>query len=149
MIDLWRKAMTDVQILHVDPTCEPKIDIYGTADKPFLKVFVRNARDTVCQERRLGELTISCVRLTFWPGTEAAQKWIAAAWAGYMQHEALELVMVDNARILDPHQSADHDRGVRLGFPGVLTPETMEQALSLVMHRDLAAQIVSGGTNAD
>lgn len=137
----WQKAMAAVKITHIDPTCEPVITVTGDVE-PLLYVIVKNCRDTTDQERRW-ELTVSTVKLSYWPGETVAQAWIAAAWAGYIQHEALELVKVAGIRVLDPHlEPHTYDRGLRCGFPPVLTPRTLADTLSLVMHeRDVTVYL--------
>lgn len=149
LLEKWRGAMADVQLKHIDPTCTPIITVYGDDARPTLIVVVGNCRDTTDQEMRRS-LTVSCVALTYWPGATLAQQWIAAAWAGYIQHEALELVLVAGIRPLDPHGPGFiFDRGLRQGFPAELTPETLERTLTLVMDPVLAAEIVrNGGTYA-
>lgn len=124
----WRDAMAPMRIAHIDPTCTPVVRVDGGV----LTVSVRNARDTTNRDRRIDDLTVSCVKLTYFPGADLAQRWLAAAWAGYMQHEALELVFVGDRRALDPHESPRFDRGLRCGFPVELTPETLAAALALV-----------------
>lgn len=141
----WRAAMSEIRIAHIDPTCIPLIDVYGGDHDPHLLVAVRLARDTLDQERRIAQLTVSCVKLMFWPGTTLAQQWFAAAWSGYTQHEALELVTVAGLRPLDPHMAPYHyDRGLRSGFPPELTPETMRRTFTLVMSDEMAAKLVEG-----
>lgn len=138
LADKWRKAMASVRITHIDPTCEPVIAVSGGDLDLSVSVIVRNARDTTDQDRRW-ELTVSTVKLSYWPGETLAQAWIAAAWAGYIQHEALELVKVAGVRVLDPHlEPFTYDRGLRCGFPPILTPRTLAETLTLVMdERDV------------
>lgn len=95
---------------------------------------------------------ISNVRLTFFPGVTLARMWIAAAWAGYIQHEALELVEVDGVNPLDPHAQPDNaipqNRGLRDGLPPVLNRNTLIDGLAVVMDREHAVRLVEthGGT---
>lgn len=86
------------------------------------------------------DFTISCVRLTYFPGVRLAQAWFAAAWAGYLLHESLELVTLAGdraAKVLDPHAEPyttnPINRGLRVGFPVELTPQTLLATLRLVM----------------
>ena len=142
----WEAVVASVKVLHIDPTCTPVLEVFGNDDLPTLLVAVRHARDTLDQNRRIAQLNVSCVNLTYWPGATLAERWIAAAWSGYIQHEALELVTVAGIRPLDPHGSPpDFDRGLRCGLPVDLTPKTLERTLALVMDPVLAAEMVRHG----
>lgn len=135
LLENWREAVGQVEIRHIDPTCTPVLTVYGADDGPVLYVGVKNCRDTRDQDKRISELTVSSVRLTFWPGPTLAQQWLAAAWAGYVQHEALELVTVSGICPLDPHEESHaFDRGLRGGFPTELTPETLRRTLTVAMY---------------
>jgi hypothetical protein len=95
---------------------------------------VRDNRDP---KRILTPFIISDVRLTFFPGMTLARKWMAAAWAALGAHESLELCTVGNLvdRPLDPHaEPYEADVPLRVGFPPLLTPESMERALRVVME---------------
>lgn len=79
---------------------------------------------------------IASVRLACWPGVGAARAWFAAAFAGYCMHEALELVTLEGATVLDPHaapyETNPANRSLRDGFPPVLTVESMTRAMRVV-----------------
>lgn len=138
----WRAAVARTRIRHIDPTCEPVLEVI---DGPQLSIAVRNARNTIDQNRRFVSLAISTVKLTYWPGDALAEMWLAASWAGYVSHEALELVTVTGVRPLDPHEPPFHyDRGLRCGYPAELTPETLRQTLELVMAPSVAAELIGG-----
>lgn len=140
---LWRGAVARTQIRHIDPTCYPELEVIGDV-QPDLFIAVRQARDTLDQEKRFDQLVISTVHLRYWPGDTLAEMWLAAAWSGYITHEALELVTVNGVRPLDPHRSPFcFDRGLRCGYPVDLTPETLEQTLALVMDAKTAAELVA------
>lgn len=141
----WTDAVAQVRVRHIDPTCEPVIQVTG-AGEPSLYIGVRHARDTLDQDRRIGQLGVSTVRLTYWPGSVVAQAWLAAGWAGYITHEALELVDVAGIRCLDPHREPiEFDRGLRKGLPPILTPATLLETLELVMSPGIARQFVAQG----
>ena len=94
------------------------------------------------------DFAISTVSLTFFPGETLARQWIAAAWAGYCQHEALELATVGDlaTKILDPHAEPyatnPYNRGLRDGLPTELTPETLCKALCVVMDEGGAGPLM-------
>lgn len=86
--------------------------------------------------RRRERFAIGSVRLTYFPGIREAQEWLTAAWCGYLQHEALELVTVDDVRVFDPHDD-DYPHGpwnwtLCDGMPRELTPETLAKAMKVL-----------------
>lgn len=95
----------------------------------------------------LTDFAISTVKLTYWPGDRLARAWFTAAWLGYLQHEALELVTLDGAPVLDPHAEPyatnPLNRGLRVGFPVELNPTTLFDTLLLVMDEDDALKFVN------
>jgi hypothetical protein len=135
----WKNAVDNVVIRHLDWHSIPELELEGDT----LHFKVRNAHDTVTGEVR-EILAISSVRLTFWPGFPVATAWIAAAWAGYVQHEALELVTFKDMRTrpLDPHGPEKFDRGLRAAIPAVLTRETMRRAFLAVMDEEVADELM-------
>lgn len=137
LLTQWAEALAPVAIRHPDRRSEFEVTLYD-AHASFLKLAVRHAYDTDTDEpHKRDPLVIACVRLTFFPGARLARQWLATAVAGYAQHEALELVVADGVRVLDPHDApyphAPWNRGTRDGLPHVLTPETLERALAVVM----------------
>lgn len=132
----WYDALRDLVIRHHDPEVQVEVRVTNE-DPPYLHLRVLNCVDTSVREfTRLPSLAISSVQLTFFPGVTAARAWLAAGWAGYMMHEALELVTVGGdpkQRALDPHSGPENDKGLRRGLPAVLTPETLAAAMSLVL----------------
>lgn len=141
MLEQWRDAVRSIRVRHADRDAVPQFRVLD-GEPPRLEVSVRNARDTVTDER-LDVLVVSTVTLTYWPGEVVARRWLAAAWAGYVQHEALELVTVDGARPIDPHASAELDRGLRHGLPVELTPETLLRTFEAIMPVDLAREMAA------
>lgn len=140
LAELWRAALAKLRIRHADREAKPVLEILD-AVLPSLVVSVKNTRDTVTDER-LGSLMVSTVQLTYWPGEAVALRWLAAAWTGYCQHEALELVTLeDGTRPIDPHAAPRFDRGLRNGLPVVLTPETLMQTFLAVAPPDVAADL--------
>lgn len=146
LLERWINALDGIVVRHIDPTCTPVLEVVGTDDAPTLRVSVANARDTSEQSRRFDVLTVQSVRLSYWPGQACAQAWIAAGWAGYLMHEALELVTACGGRPLDPHEPPfTYDRGLRVALPKVLTPETMRRALETVMYPEAATFLIEQG----
>lgn len=135
----WKDAIARLRVRHADRDAVPVFRILD-GDPLHLEVSVQNARDTVTDER-LPSLVVSTVTLTYWPGEVVAMRWLAAAWAGYVQHEALELVTVNGLRPLDPHADPKFDRGLRHGLPVELTPETLLRSFEAVMPADLALEM--------
>lgn len=114
----------------------------------MLFLSISNHRDTGDANNSVwGSFTISNVRLAFFPGVELARMWVAAAWSGYLQHEALELVTVDGIAPLNPHlepyEMNPWNRGLRNGLPSVLTRESMIEAFAVVMDRECAVRLVA------
>lgn len=144
LYEQWKGAVDRLRVRHADREAIPHFDI---TDGPHPALFVRveNTRDTVTDER-LGSLPVSTVTLTYWPGEAVALRWLAAAWAGYIQHEALELVTLeDGTRPIDPHAHPRFDRGLRHGLPVVLTPETLRATFLAVAPPEVAEELWSAG----
>lgn len=128
----WASALRGVHVAHPDPSSRVVLALDG--DPARLQVTVLDARDTLDPDHVMPRFEISTVALTWFPGPVAARAWIACAWAGYMQHEALERVTVNGARPIDPHEPPNnYDRGLRHGFPPRLTPDTLRRTLLLSM----------------
>lgn len=134
----WAAVIAKLRVRHADREAVPCFDLIP-GDPPALFVSVKNTRDTVTDER-LASLAVSTVTLTYFPGEAVALRWLAAAWAGYQLHEALELVTADGVRPIDPHSHARHDRGLRHGLPLVLTPETLLQTFEAIAPVDVAGE---------
>jgi len=134
--ELWRDALAPLVVRHPNRASEVRLHLSGDVE-PILKVSldaVMDTRDQVTPMR--SPFVISCVRLTFWPGSRRAREWFAAGWSGYVQHEALELVTLDGAAVLDPHEEPyatnPNNRGLRDGLPPVLTEATIARAMAVV-----------------
>ena len=131
----WFQALYDIEIRHPNGRSRPVIRVIDGAP-PQLYV---GLDETACTKTGavMRDFAISTVALEFFPGPRSARAWLAAAWAGYLQHEALELVTVDGKAVLDPHAEPyptnPYNRGLRDGFPLRLTPETLVRTLMLVM----------------
>ncbi|MBP9862675.1 MAG: hypothetical protein KBD62_32275 [Kofleriaceae bacterium] len=139
----WAAALRDLAVAHPDPSSAVELELRD-GEPPSLQVTVLNARNTLDSADVFPRFAISTVALDCWPGVRAAQAWIAAAWAGYMQHEALERVTVRGDRPLDPHAPPyAYDRGLRHGFPPRLTADTLRRTLLLSMDEAAADEIVS------
>lgn len=137
MTEQWRDAISELAIRHLDWTSTVNLELLD-GNPPSLALSVSKAKDTG-DGRVIEQLMVSTVKLTFWPGKRIAQAWLAAAWAGYQQHEALELVtLTTGGNPLDPHADIAHDRGLRDGLPVELTPETMRRAFLAVMSAEAA-----------
>lgn len=152
MMRLWESALHDLDVRHPRRDSVPVLKLLD-GDPPRLQVSVQMHASTV-DDKPILELPISTVNLHIWPGLTLARQWIAAAWAGYLQHEALELVTVGERteRPLDPHQQPyatnPYNRGLRDGFPVDLGWDSLVDALSVVMNRNHAAALVARGGGA-
>lgn len=147
LASLWTGALSGVVVRHPNPSARPMFRISDDTE-PLLLVSIGNHRDTRGKnDGQWSSFVIANVRLTFFPGVELARKWLAAAWAGYIQHEALEMVECEGANPLDPHQQPDStipwNRGLRDGFPPELTPATLVKALAVVMPDADAERVAS------
>ena len=135
----WRSALADLEVRH--PNGRSNVVLRVTdGDPPELYVGLDETTCTLTGETKR-DFAISTVKLLYWPGCRIAQAWLAAAWSGYCQHEALELVTARGDRgrkVLDPHAEPYAtnmlNRGLRVGFPPELDPVTLIQALELVIH---------------
>jgi hypothetical protein len=144
----WRDALRGLVIRHPNPAARPLLFVELAAVDPILFLSISNHRDTgEANSPAWDSFTISNVRLTFFPGARLARLWVAAAWSGYLQHEALELVTVDGVPPLNPHEEPYEtnpwNRGLRDGLPPVLTRETMIDALAVVMNREHAVRLIA------
>jgi hypothetical protein len=140
----WRDAIAPMRLRHPNRTSVVRLRLIDAAT-PLLVFSLDKTTDTTAPDRELCNFQISTVTLTYFPGVALAQAWVAAAWVGYLQHEALELVTVGDlvTRPLDPHaEGNDYDRGLRTGLPIVLTPATLYEALVAVMPRRVAQRLV-------
>lgn len=144
----WNDALKGLVIRHPNPSARPLLFIENAEVDPVLFLSISNHRDTGdANDPAWDSFTISNVRLTFFPGAKLARMWVAAAWSGYLQHEALELVTVDGVAPLNPHEqpyrSNPWNRGLRNGFPSVLTRESMINSFAVAMDREHAIRLMS------
>lgn len=147
MTRAWELVIEGLEIRHPNLRSHAVLRV-SDADPPTLYVGLDVTWCTMTGEPKL-DFAISNVKLTYWPGFDLAQKWLAAAWAGYCQHEALELVTSADDRavkILDPHADPyptnPVNRGLRDGFPVELTRESLIATLELVVPRATALEMV-------
>lgn len=85
---------------------------------------------------------VTNVRLAYFPGTALARRWLAVAWAGFMFHEALELVTTADFRdrVVDPHESPEIlEWNFHRALPRRLTPETLAITMATAIPETLAA----------
>lgn len=145
LIEQWQEALDGMRFRHADREVTPVFSL-GSGEHPSLHVSMRNIRDSVTDER-MGSLSISSIELTYFPGLTVARRWLAAAFAGYLQHESLELVtLADGTRPIDPHGgNPDLDRGLRHGMPVKLTPETLLKTFEAVMPAAVAKEMAHAG----
>ena len=138
----WADALRGMSIRHPDPRSTVEVELTA-GDPPSLCLRVDVAYDTTQLDREIRPLVVSCVGLPYFPGKQLARQWLAAAWASYTMHEALELVhLADGTRPIDPHRDVLHDRCLRVGLPTILTVRALEQALGVVMSPESAAALM-------
>jgi hypothetical protein len=143
----WNEALRGLVLRHPNPSARPLLFVEDAVVDPVLFLSISNHRDTgAANSPAWDSFTISNVRLACFPGAALARMWVAAAWAGYIQHEALELVTVDGVPPLNPHdepyETNPCNRGLRDGLPSVLTRESMLEAFTVVMSREHAARLM-------
>ena len=143
LAEQWADALRAMVIRHPDPRSTVELEL-TVGDPPSLCVRCDVAYDTTQPDREIRPLVVSYVGLTYFPGERLAREWMAAAWASYTMHEALELVTLADSmtRPIDPHRDVLHDRCLRVGLPTLLTPRSLEAALGVVMSPESAAELV-------
>lgn len=146
LVLLWAGALRDLVLRHPNRTSTPILELLD-GDPPSLSIALDKTFDSTSDDAEMARpFRISTVKLSYWPGVRLARAWIAAAWAGYLHHEALELVTVGDlsTRPLDPHEAPFlFDRGLREGLPVDLTPETLTRALATAMPSHVAEKLVT------
>lgn len=148
LVRLWADALAMLTIRHPNPTSKPVVTLSDIGPHAMLTLEVADATDTATGEpHERNPLLISQVRLSFFPGVRLARQWMAAAWAGLLQHEALELVTIDGRIVLNPHDEPyvlnPWNRGLRDGLPPVLDAASLRKALAVVMDIDWADALLS------
>lgn len=139
----WAAAFEHVIVRHPNRGITALLTLEDGAE-PNLH-FELDANPSSDADEVIAPFRITNVRLTYFPGTRPAQQWLAAAWACFLQHEALELVTVGDfkTRVLDPHETRDRlDHVFHTGLPFSLTPETLLKALATAIPRSDAEQLV-------
>lgn len=143
---LWRGALDDLIVRHPNRTSKVVLEITDEP-VPYLHISLDKTFDSTNPDQEMrSPFRIASVKLTFWPGVKLARMWLAAGFAGYCLHEALEMVTVGDleTRPLDPHEAPfTYDRGLRDGLPATLTPDTMVEALAVAMSRKAAVALVA------
>ena len=144
----WARALQPLVVRHPNGWSNVVLTL---SDGPAPNLMI-HLDETVCSTdptKRMARFVLSNVKLTYFPGVELARKWFAAAFAGYIQHEALELCTVGDlvTRPLCPHTQTEegvwgYDKGLRDGLPVELTPETLARTLALVMYPRALEQLV-------
>lgn len=141
----WFEALMALEVRHPNGTSVPILRISDGAP-PSLYVGLDETRCTLTGEVKR-DFAISNIALTYFPGERLARMWFAAAWSGYLQHEALELVTHQDRAVLDPHEepyaTCPANRCLRDAFPVTLTPTTLEATLALVLPRDEVVRLVA------
>lgn len=134
----WAAALEHVIVRHPNRAITPLLTL-DDATEPNLH-FELDANPSSDSDEVIAPFRITNVRLSYFPGARLAQQWLAAAWACFLQHEALELVTVGDlkTRALDPHETRDRlDHVFHTGLPFTLTPETLLKALTTAIpHAD-------------
>lgn len=142
---LWADALTDVIVRHPNRNISPILTL-DDGSEPILH-FELDSNPSSNSDEAITPFRITNVRLTYFPGVDLARKWLAAAWACFLQHEALELVTIGDfkTRALDPHENRGRlDYVFHTGLPFVLTPETLLEALTTAIPRAEATLLVQG-----
>lgn len=143
MTRLWADALKDVIVRHPNRNITVLLTL-DDGQEPNLH-WELDANPSSNSDELIAPFRITNVRLTFFPGVSVARQWIAAAWACFLQHEALELVTVGDlqARCLDPHETRERlDHVFHTGLPFTLTPETLLSALATAIPRDDAMRLM-------
>jgi hypothetical protein len=142
----WADALADVIVRHPNRNITPILTLTD-ATEPDL-AFELDSNPSSDADEVIAPFRITNVRLTFFPGVRVARAWLAAAWACFLQHEALELVTIGDfrTRALDPHLNRDRlDYVFHTGFPFALTPDTLLAALATAIPIDEAKELIRVG----
>lgn len=139
----WAAALDGVIVRHPNRGITPLLTLEDGAEPNLY--FKLDSNPSSDADEVISPFVITNVRLSFFPGVRAARAWLAAAWACFLQHEALELVTVGDlrTRVLDPHATRQTlDYVFHTGLPFALTPESLLAALMTAVPRDEALQIM-------
>jgi hypothetical protein len=140
---LWADALAPLVIRHPNRAFTPLLLLEDYAT-PMLHIEIDG---TICSntDRLIQPFRVTNVKLTYFPGTRAAQAWIAAAWGCFMQHEGIELVTGPDISkpVMDPHaERSNMDHVFHRGLPFELTPETLLHALTSAIPLDEAKRLM-------
>lgn len=139
----WADALADVIVRHPNRAVTPLMRLQD-GHVPVLS-FVLESNQCSNDDSVISPFPITDVHLCFFPGVHAARAWVAAAWACFAHHEAMELVTVGDlrTRVLDPHDPGSRfDHMFNVAFPRRLTPESLLAALATAIPRDDAARLL-------
>ena len=146
ILEQWRLALAPVVLRHPNGRSRAVLRLID-GDPSQLYVGLDETTCTSDPTKTMRDFAISTVKLTYFPGERLARRWLAAAWVGYLQHEALELVTVDGKAVLDPHAEPypenPYNRGLRDGFPVELNTHTLFLSLVAVMGEYAAMRVVN------
>jgi len=159
----WRDALADVIVRYPVPTAvvtltlrDEPTESTGTPWAPAglsLSLSVDAVPDTTNPTRMRRPMTIAVVGLDFFPGDHLARVWVGCAWAGYLSHEALELVTIGDFTTypISPHSCgtmkvrpagrgpawlARANYAFRETMPNRLTAESFRRAIRAVYGDD-------------
>lgn len=135
---LWADALTGVVVRHLNPVLTPMLTLEDSPE-PMLHIEIDKNPDSRDPAVMFEPFRVTNVRLAFFPGETLARKWLAVAWAGFMFHEALELVTSADFRdrVVDPHESPELlEWNFHRAFPRRLTRESMIETLATAIPPD-------------
>lgn len=135
LTEMWRDALAPLEVQHPNLISRPHVRL-GDAQFPIFTLSLDRIPDNLDPSQVKERFQISTVKLKFFPGVEGARLWFACVWAGFLMHEALELVAVDGRRVADPHtepyERNPFNRCIRDTLPSELTLETLHAAIGVV-----------------
>ena len=140
----WADALEHVIVRHPNRSITPLLTLDDDV-VPNLH-FELDANPSSDSDEIISPFRITNVRLSFFPGVSLARKWLAAAWACFLQHEALELVTIGDlkTRALDPHENRERlDYVFHTGLPFTLTPDTLLTALTTAVPIEEARKLIA------
>ncbi len=141
----WADALADVVVRHLNPSLTVMLRLEDEP-LPMLHIEIDRNPDSRDPAIMFEPFRVTNVRLTFFPGKVLARTWLACAWAGFMFHEALELVTSDDFRdrVVDPHESPEIlEFNFHRAFPRTLTAESMLATIALAMPIETARALVA------
>lgn len=140
----WADALEHVVVRHPNRNIKP---ILTLDDGPMPNLhFELDHNPSSDSDENIAPFRITNVKLAYFPGVALARMWLAAAWACFLQHEALELVTVGDlkTRALDPHENRERlDYVFHTGLPFTLTPDALLAALATAIPRTEAERLVA------